>query len=155
MAGFVNPTRTEALDRMTRALEAAKRARDRGVNVRGERILLKEARSAFEHGDYATATARADSILAHLGMSSAEMPSVTAPPPAGPATGVIGVDAAGRLAEAAETVKRAKASGFNVEVAKAALKQAKKAFKAKDYATTVQLANQAIQLSGSTGRVRV
>lgn len=59
-------TRTEALDRMTRALETAKRARDAGRNVSEIRKTLKQARAAFEAGDYDTATRLADEILKDL-----------------------------------------------------------------------------------------
>lgn len=152
----VGPTsRSDALDRMTQALEAAKRARDRGANVQEARSVLKEARSAFERGDFATAKARADFLLERLGSPSAPSFGPAAPqsPTGVPEVGDLGL-AAGRLAEAAEAVKRAKARGFNVQVAKAALKQAKRALKARDYPSAVQLASQAIELSASTGRVR-
>jgi septation ring formation regulator EzrA len=138
---------------MTQALEAAKRARDRGVNVSTARVALKEARSAFERGDYARAMELADYLLAQLGSGTENVPPSMTTPPSPPGAADLGA-AAGRLAEAAETVKQAKTRGFNVQVAKAALKQAKRAFKAKDYGATVQLASQAIELSGSTGRVR-
>jgi len=52
---------------MTEALEAAKRARDRGANVQDARRGLKEARAAFEAGNYASAIERADYILRLLG----------------------------------------------------------------------------------------
>src|SRR5207253_10765206 len=48
---------------MTEALEAAKRARDSGANVQDARRALKEARAAFEAGNYASAIERADYIL--------------------------------------------------------------------------------------------
>lgn len=146
---------------MTRALEAAKRARDRGVNVSWARPTLKEARTAFMAGNYALAMERADSILGQLEFGSGAAPPATIPaearqPSAVSASGLTDLGAAaGRLAEATETVKRAKAHGFNIQAARAALKQAKRAFKARDYAGTVQFADQAIQLSGSTGRTRM
>jgi hypothetical protein len=59
-------SRTEALDRMTRALETAKRARDAGRNVSEIRKILKQARSAFEAGEYDTAVRLADEILKEL-----------------------------------------------------------------------------------------
>lgn len=147
-----SPNRTAALDHMTQALEAAKRARDRGANVSEARVVLKEARSAFERGDYAGAMARADYLLARLAPGEGTPPSFPVAPSAPGAAG-LGA-AAGRLAEATEAVKQAKARGFNVQVAKASLKQAKKAYRAKDYDSTLRLASQAIELSGSTGRVR-
>jgi len=48
---------------MTLALEAAKRARDRGSNVQIARRALLEARTAFEAGNYGVATERADYVL--------------------------------------------------------------------------------------------
>ncbi|HYM40929.1 MAG TPA: hypothetical protein VEY12_12445 [Thermoplasmata archaeon] len=148
------PTRTQALDHMTRALEAAKRARDGGANVSNARVALKDARSAFERGDYARALERADFLLAQLGPGD-----ISAPPVPAVGSPLISAmtdhgTAAVRLAEATEAVRTAKARGFNIQVAKVALKQAKRAFKAKDYAAAVQLASQAIELSGSTGRDR-
>ena len=59
-------SRTEALDRMTRALENAKKARDAGRNVSEIRKTLKQARAAFEAGDYDTAARLADDILRSL-----------------------------------------------------------------------------------------
>lgn len=153
MTASATPTRTIALDHMTQALEAAKHARDRGANVQEARHMLKDARSAFERGDYARAMACADFLLAQFAGDVVPPPVyVFSPPPPTPTTDL--GTAAGRLAEAKEAVKQAKARGFNVQVAKAALRQAKRAFKSRDYGTAVQLASQAIQLSGSTGRVR-
>lgn len=147
-------TRTVALDRMTQALEAAKRARDRGANVQEARHVLKDARSSFERGDYARAKERADFLLAQFASDVASAPASTMTPPPPPLAATDLGAAAGRLAEAAEAVRQAKAHGFNVQAAKAALRQAKRAFRSRDYGSTVQLASQAIQLSGSTGRVR-
>ncbi len=59
-------SRNEALDRMTKALETAKRARDSGRNVSEIRKTLKQARAAFEAGDYDTASRLADEILKDL-----------------------------------------------------------------------------------------
>lgn len=153
LATPVPVSRTMALDRMTQALEAAKHARDRGANVQEARSVLKEARSAFERGDYARAMERADFLLAQLGSEAMPLPMISASSPPTHLTTDLGT-AAGRLAEATEAVKQAKAHGFNVQAAKASLKQAKRAFKVRDYGTAVQLASQAIELSGSTGRVR-
>jgi len=55
-----------ALERMTRALDAAKRARDAGRDVRSVRRALKDARAAFERGDYAEALLVADRIVREL-----------------------------------------------------------------------------------------
>lgn len=137
---------------MTKALEAAKRARDRGVDVHEARQLLKDSRSAFERGDYARAMERADFLLAQLGGDRASEPSpMVNPHPA--STRDLGT-AAGRLAEAKEAVKQAKAHGFNVQAAKATLKEAKRAYRARDYETAVQLASRVIELSGAMGRLR-
>ncbi|HEX9341393.1 MAG TPA: hypothetical protein VF992_09565 [Thermoplasmata archaeon] len=59
-------SRADALERMTRALETAKRARDTGRNVSEIRKALKQARAAFESGDYDTASRLADDILREL-----------------------------------------------------------------------------------------
>ena len=59
-------SRADALERMTRALETAKRARDTGRNVSEIRRALKQARAAFESGDYDTACRLADDILREL-----------------------------------------------------------------------------------------
>jgi uncharacterized protein (DUF3084 family) len=59
-------SRADALERMTRALETAKRARDQGRNVSEIRKALKQARAAFESGDYETASRLAAEILREL-----------------------------------------------------------------------------------------
>src|SRR3989454_199296 len=59
-------SRADALERMTKALETAKRARDTGRNVSEIRKVLKQARAAFEGGDYETATRLATDILRDL-----------------------------------------------------------------------------------------
>ena len=59
-------SKQEALERMTRALETAKRARDAGRNVSEIRKTLKLARSAFESADYDNAARLADEILREL-----------------------------------------------------------------------------------------
>lgn len=156
MASPAGPSRSEALERMTQALEAAKRARDRGANVYEARGALKAARIAFMKGDYAAAMERANYILGTLDSGTFDAAAAATSLPAATAPGRSDLAAAaGRLAEATDTVKVAKANGFNVQAAKVALKQAKRAFKAKDYAGTIQFADQAIQLSGSTGRTRI
>src|SRR5205807_2238714 len=55
-------SRADALERMTRALETAKKARDLGRNVSEIRKVLKQARAAFESGDYDTASRLAEEI---------------------------------------------------------------------------------------------
>ncbi len=143
---------------MTQALEAAKQARDRGMNVLSARTALQEARSAFEQGNYAYAMERSDFILAQFGIGPGQSPAIVVPPggsaqgPTGPLPTDLGA-AAGRLGEATESVRQAKAHGFNVRVAKAALKEAKRAFKARNYGKTIEYANQAIQSCGSSARV--
>src|SRR5881409_1401115 len=59
-------SRADALEHMTKALETAKRARDTGRNVSEIRKVLKQARAAFEGGDYETATRLATDILRDL-----------------------------------------------------------------------------------------
>src|SRR5467141_3671359 len=59
-------SRADALERMTRALETAKKARDLGRNVSEIRKVLKQARAAFESGDYDTASRLAEEILREL-----------------------------------------------------------------------------------------
>ncbi len=134
------------------ALEAAKRARDRGVDVHWAREELKASRVAFMRGDFPGAMAAADSILARLGEGSGGPPGAAAhPPPAPPESADRGV-AAGRIAQAKEVVRTARTHGFNVRVAKSALQEAKRAFRTGQYTRAVQFADQAIALSGSTGR---
>ena len=149
MAATPGPTRTAALERMTQALEAAKRARDRGIDVHVARSALREAQSAFMRGDYGTAMERADYIFRLVSSEPVGTPLTGTPPPASSAE-----VAAARVAQAAESVRMAKAHGFNVHMAKDALKRAKRAMKSGDYPGALALADQAVQLSGSTGRVR-
>src|SRR5919204_404859 len=59
-------SRADALERMTKALETAKKARDTGRNVSEIRKTLKQARAAFEGGDYDTASRLAEEILRDL-----------------------------------------------------------------------------------------
>src|SRR5438067_367866 len=59
-------SRADALERMTRALETAKKARDLGRNVSDIRKVLKQARAAFESGEYDTASRLAEEILREL-----------------------------------------------------------------------------------------
>ena len=67
-AGEAKPkiSRADALERMTKALETAKKARDLGRNVSDIRKTLKQARAAFESGDYDTASRLAEEILREL-----------------------------------------------------------------------------------------
>ena len=53
-------------DKNVKALETAKKARDAGRNVSEIRKTLKQARAAFEGGDYETAARLADEILREL-----------------------------------------------------------------------------------------
>lgn len=59
----VEAAKVRALETLTRALEAAKRARDLGADVRGDRPVLKLARAAFEAGDYGKAAEYGEEIL--------------------------------------------------------------------------------------------
>ncbi len=155
VASSTSSTRIAALERMTRALEAAKRARDRGSNVQAARRALKEARFAFEAGDYASAIERADSILGLLETGAPTASSVARLPVINSASSNLDREtAARRLAGAEERVKEAKARGLNVQIAKAALKEAKKALKAGDFRSAVDYASQAEQLSWSSGPIR-
>lgn len=61
----VQAARRRALETLTRALEAAKEARDRGADARADRDTMKRARAAFEAGDYAQAEACAEELLRH------------------------------------------------------------------------------------------
>lgn len=60
-------SRADALERMTRSLEIAKQARDRGLDIKEARRLLKHARSAFERGEYAAAAWFADQLMRLFG----------------------------------------------------------------------------------------
>ena len=59
-------SRAAALERMVQALDTAKRARDHGRDVSRVRVQLKQARAAFEGGDYAKASRLAAEILRDL-----------------------------------------------------------------------------------------
>jgi len=65
--GVPSPVRREeALARMTAALEAAKRAKDAGVQksqIAEAKGLLKKIIRAYERGDFVTAVRHADTIL--------------------------------------------------------------------------------------------
>ncbi len=62
-----DPVRLEALDRITRALKAAKMAKDRGFDVQQVRETLDQARRAFGARDYRTATELANRALEMCG----------------------------------------------------------------------------------------
>ena len=148
-------TRSAALDRMTQALDAAKRARDRGVDVQVARRGLKDARAAFEAGNYAVAIERADYIIRLLDPGGAGTP----PPMSGTSAVMLpetsNVESARTwIRQATGSLQEAKARGLNVHVAKAALTQAKKAFKAADYRAAVEFANQVVQLCASATLAR-
>jgi hypothetical protein len=59
-------TKAEALDRVTRAIEASKRARDAGRDIGDIRIALKKAKGELDSGNYDTAAQIADAILDEL-----------------------------------------------------------------------------------------
>lgn len=58
-----DPSRLEALDRMTQALKAAKAARDRGANLQPIRDAVDQARKAFGAHDYRRAIELANRAL--------------------------------------------------------------------------------------------
>ena len=155
LAVTAGPGRTETLDRMTQALEAAKRARDRGVNVREARQALKQARAAFEAGNYAAAMERANYILEMFRTPPASALPVAGPTPTQPTVGVADAGSARRwLVQATGSVREAKERGLNVHVAKAALAQAKKALRAGDYRGAIDFSNQALQLCAAATPAR-
>ncbi len=132
---------------MTQALEAAKRARDRGANVQEARRALKQARAAFEAGNYPAAMERANYILGRFGSPAAGMPApVSAIPTPGAAEIADAESARGWLTQARTAVREAKERGLNVHVAKAALVQAKKALRARDYRTCIEFSSEAVRL---------
>ncbi len=59
-------SKTTAIDKMNRALDAAKRARDARIDVTAARAMLKEARSAFEAQRWAEAARISDDIIRQL-----------------------------------------------------------------------------------------
>src|SRR2546429_9786331 len=59
-------TRAEAMDRLTRAIEAWKRARDSGRNVSEMRSTLKLAKDALQAGKYESAIRLAMEVLDDL-----------------------------------------------------------------------------------------
>ncbi len=60
------PTKAEATERLTKAVEAWKRARDAGWKVTDIRKTVKEARDAVEAGDYERVARMASEILEQL-----------------------------------------------------------------------------------------
>src|SRR3989304_1356962 len=66
VAGSGKATKADAIDRMNRALEIAKRARDAGQDVTEVRRILKAARTAFEGQDWEEAVRLSDQILERL-----------------------------------------------------------------------------------------
>ena len=56
-------TKNDAVEHMTKALEIAKRARDSGQDVTEVRRILKQARAAFDGGNYEEAVKDSDRIL--------------------------------------------------------------------------------------------
>src|SRR3990170_469032 len=71
VAGSGKATKADAIDRMNRALEIAKRARDAGHDVTEVRRILKAARTAFEGQDWEEAVRLSDQILERLEPSPA------------------------------------------------------------------------------------
>ena len=119
-----NPDRMAALDRMTHALEAAKKARDSRVDIRQGREILKQSRAAFEARNYQLAKQLADQVLEIYG-------KIAAVEPAGPGRSQV----LARMAEALDAAKRAKRLGVDVRRAREVLKEARAAYEAGNYAT--------------------
>jgi len=126
---------------MTEALEAAKRARDSGFDVRELRRLLKESRAAFESGNYQDAARIADRILE----ISAQMATRRS---GGPARDAL----VARMKEARRATRKAKRGRFDVQQPEEALRQARAAYAAGDYKAAMEFADQAVQLTGSSSR---
>src|SRR5207247_8878231 len=120
-----NGARSVAVGRRRRALDAAKRARGRGADVQVARRGLKDARAAFEAGNYAVAIERADYIIRLLDPGGAGTP----PPMSGTSAVMLpetsNVESARTwIRQATGSLHEAKARGLNVHVAKAALTRA-------------------------------
>ncbi len=73
VAAAARVSKTDAIDKMNRALEVAKQARDAGHDVTEVRRILKQARTAFEAQDWDEAARLSDQILGLL------EPSLSAP----------------------------------------------------------------------------
>ena len=58
--------KTDAIDRMNKALEVAKRARDNGQDVTEVRKILKNARTAFENQNWEEAVKLSEQIVGML-----------------------------------------------------------------------------------------
>ena len=99
------------------ALEAAKRARDRGSNVQIARRALLEARTAFEAGNYGVATERADYVLGlfESGPAHPAMPA-NATSTGGPPESTDAESARIWIRQATGSIQEAKARGLNVHV---------------------------------------
>ena len=63
--------KSDAIDRMNRALEIAKRARDGGQDVTEVRRILKQARTAFENSNWEEAVRLSEQILEMLASTPA------------------------------------------------------------------------------------
>lgn len=63
----LDPARLDALERISRAMKAAKAAKKRGFNVQQVRDLLKHASQAWTAKNYATATELANQAMILLG----------------------------------------------------------------------------------------
>ncbi len=66
VAAATRVSKADAIDKMNRALEAAKQARDAGQDVTEVRKILKQARTAFEAQDWDEAAKLSDDILTRL-----------------------------------------------------------------------------------------
>lgn len=131
--------RTAALTTMMRALDAAKDARDSGVDVRRVREILKQSRAAFEAANYFLAAQLADQVLEICGKQSVVSPR-------GPSRSQVLV----RMTEALDATKRAKRSGDDVRRAREVLKQARAAYEAGNYGAAYDLANETLILCGAS-----
>jgi chromosome segregation ATPase len=70
VAAATKVSKADAIDKMNRALEAAKQARDAGLDVTEVRRILKQARTAFEAQNWDEAAKLSDDILGKLGTDS-------------------------------------------------------------------------------------
>lgn len=67
MGWSLDPARLDALERISRAMKAAKSAKKRGFNIQQAKATLKEATKAWTAGDYATAADLANRAMGMLG----------------------------------------------------------------------------------------
>ena len=71
VAGNPKMGKTDAIDRMNKALEVAKRARDNGQDVTEVRKILKNARTAFENQNWEEAVKLSEQIVGMLESTAA------------------------------------------------------------------------------------